>query len=125
MGYRPKSDEAREYDRKRYRKLREERPEFYLLKAARRRAKNNDLEFNIDESDIIIPQFCPYLNIPLFINPTGKAACDNSPTLDRIRNELGYVKGNIIVVSFRANRMKSNYSFEELKLLVTNLQSFV
>lgn len=40
---------------------------------------------------------------------------DNSPTLDRIIPELGYVKNNIIVISFRANRIKCNATIDELK----------
>lgn len=42
---------------------------------------------------------------------------DNSPTLDRIRNELGYVPGNVAVVSYRANRLKSDASLDELRAI--------
>lgn len=40
---------------------------------------------------------------------------DHSPSLDRIRGDLGYVPGNIIVISNRANRIKSDASIRELR----------
>lgn len=46
---------------------------------------------------------------------TGRGGKNNSPSLDRIRNELGYVRGNVIVISNRANRLKSDASIEELR----------
>lgn len=47
-----------------------------------------------------------------------KHANDNSPNLDRIVNALGYVKGNVIVVSARANRLKSDSTLDELRKLI-------
>lgn len=43
---------------------------------------------------------------------------DGSPTIDRIINDLGYVKGNVIVISWRANRIKSDATLAELKAIV-------
>ena len=55
---------------------------------------------------------CPVLGIPLVI---GEGACsDNSPSIDRIIPELGYVKGNIKVISRRANRIKNDATPDEL-----------
>lgn len=45
-------------------------------------------------------------------------ASDASPTLDRIHPDIGYVPGNVMVISAKANRMKNNASLEELKALV-------
>ena len=39
---------------------------------------------------------------------------DNSPTLDRIVPELGYVPGNVAVISWKANRLKGNNTDPEL-----------
>lgn len=39
----------------------------------------------------------------------------DSPSIDRIIPALGYVKGNVIVVSQRANTIKNNATPEELR----------
>ena len=104
-------------------KRRIERPEYVLWKSAKRRARAKELDFNIEPTDVIIPAFCPLLNIPI-IHKIGKgSADDNSPSLDRIDNRFGYIKGNILVVSWRANFLKSDAALSELQLLVANLQS--
>ena len=46
----------------------------------------------------------------------GKST-DNSPTMDRIDNTKGYVKGNIQWISRKANQMKSNANFKEIEML--------
>lgn len=79
-----------------------------LLRAARRRAKNKSFEFSITLDDIFITTNCPILGIPLIVGD-GKIH-DTSPSLDRIDNSKGYVKGNIQVISNLANRMKNSAS---------------
>ena len=87
-----------------------------LLSGARKRAKKKGLSFSLVYEDIFIPLKCPVLGIPLF---SGSAASrDNSPSLDRIDNNKGYVKGNIIVISYRANRLKSDSNPIELKKII-------
>lgn len=63
---------------------------------------------------------CPVLGIPIF-SGRGKQI-DNSPNLDRIVPEKGYVPGNVRVISAKANRIKSNATAEELKLVWEDLQ---
>jgi len=92
----------------------------YLFKYAKRRAKNYGLEFNIDIEDVIIPDYCPVLQIKL--NLTNERADNDSPSIDRIDNSKGYIKGNIEVISYRANRLKNDASLEELLKLVNWLQ---
>jgi len=87
-------------------------PDRQLWSQAKSRARRCGISFEIDHSDVRIPEYCPVLGIPL--RASKGAATDNSPTLDRIRNSAGYVKGNVLVVSFRANRLKSNATPEEL-----------
>ena len=87
-----------------------------LLNAARNRAKSKNLEFDITKEDIIIPKYCPLLNIELSVYGNS----DNSPSLDRIDNRKGYIKGNIWVISFKANRMKNTANPQELKLFCSN-----
>jgi hypothetical protein len=90
--------------------------EKYLLQGARARAKKYNVPFEIDVSDIDIPSHCPYLGIKL--EPFSEWS---SPSLDKIRPELGYVKGNVQVVSTLANTMKSSASIEQLVIFATNV----
>lgn len=94
----------------------------YLLRGAKQRALKQEIPFNITISDIDIPEYCPLLNIRLVRhvgdNPRNT---DDSPSIDRIIPELGYVRGNVWVISNRANRLKNNATLEELRLLISNL----
>lgn len=79
-------------------------PEAKLWHAAKDRAAEKSLEFSIAVEDIKIPDTCPLLDIPLrrgIGRPTA-----NSPTLDRISNDKGYVPGNVWVISNAANTCK-------------------
>jgi hypothetical protein len=83
-------------------------PEKMLVYAARTRAKRNERECTISDKDIVIPELCPYLKVPL-VKGTRYA-----PSIDRIDNDRGYVPGNVEVISQKANTMKSDCSLEEL-----------
>jgi hypothetical protein len=95
------------------RTYREANREKFLLRRASERAKKFGREFDIELSDITIPNICPVLNIPLTVG-TGKLHAA-SPALDRIDSSKGYVKGNVRVISHRANTLKSNATLEELR----------
>lgn len=91
-------------------------PEVNMFYGAKRRATMCNVPFDIETSDIVIPKVCPALGIPLIKNTGPKAKVKyNSPTLDRAQPKLGYVKGNINVISMRANSMKGQKSLEDLK----------
>lgn len=89
----------------------------YLLNRVRSSARDKGLPFNLKLEDIVIPSHCPVLGIELEFgkSSTEKSWRDNSPSLDRIVPELGYVKENVIVVSYRANRIKNDATIEELQ----------
>lgn len=87
--------------------------------AAKNRARRRGIEFNIEESDIVIPDICPLLEIP--IEYGTRANYDRSPSLDRIDNNKGYIKGNVWVISQKANAMKNSATFEELKTFSKNI----
>lgn len=90
-----------------------------MLRSAKTRAYKNNLEFNLELSDIIIPEVCPILEKPFSFGT--KENYDFSPSLDRINNEKGYIKGNIRVISKKANTMKNNATVEELTNFCKNI----
>src|SRR5574343_869888 len=81
-------------------------------------AKTRNISFDLTLSDLYYlsyPITCPVLGIPLRFN-RGKVE-DNSYSIDRIDSTKGYSIDNIIVISWKANRLKSIASKEELKQL--------
>lgn len=80
---------------------------------AKRNAMRYGRDFNIETSDIVIPSVCPYLQIPLRFE-RGRGFQPDVPSIDRIDSSLGYVKGNIQIISRKANTMKNNATREEL-----------
>lgn len=89
-------------------------PEKAMLQRARGRARDLGVPFDITVDDIVIPEVCPVLGIPLRRSGT----VDERPSLDRVRNELGYVRGNVNVISYLANRIKNNATIDQLKKVV-------
>lgn len=71
------------------------------------------LEFSLTEADLVIPTHCPILGIELAYNFGKGRALANSFSLDRIDNTKGYVPGNVAVISWRANMIKSSGTAEE------------
>jgi hypothetical protein len=83
-----------------------------MLAAARSRAAQKGLPFALTLDDIVIPERCPALGIPLF--KEGGRAHDGSPSLDRLVPSEGYVPGNVRVISNRANSIKRDATAAEL-----------
>jgi len=90
-------------------------PAWRMHQRAKQRCKMNGLDFNLDFDDIIIPEKCPILGITMNVNSGRSGAYRNSPSLDRIDNSKGYIKGNVWVISQLANAMKHAASIEDLK----------
>ena len=97
----------------RQRKRREDNPEHRLLKSAQGSAIKRGLDFNIEISDVVIPEMCPILKVPML------RFTDYAPSIDRIDNNLGYVKGNVQVISRKANSMKYSATATELLSFAT------
>jgi hypothetical protein len=94
-------------------KLNRQNPLSNILQQAKRRAKLKNVPFDITADDIEVPEYCPVLGIKLAVNKNH--AKDNSLSIDRIIPELGYVKDNVAIISFKANTIKSNASIEDLE----------
>lgn len=103
-----------------------------LLCGARGRARDKNLPFDIDidyvrsmvGENAELASHCPVFGVPLDwsrMRNNGGKAVPNSPSIDRIDPERGYVKGNIKIISYRANQIKSDASHEELKLVTAYL----
>lgn len=90
-----------------------------MLSNARARAAAAGVPFAITLEDVVVPTHCPILGLPLFQTLGKKGGGPHSPSLDRIEPCLGYVKGNIVVISNRANRLKSDASIEELRKIAS------
>ncbi len=120
-------DKYKEYDKKQNKKYYEENKERLkeksreyarnnnhrsMLNGAKNRAKDKSLPFDLELSDIVIPEFCPILGIRLEAQEGRSSAC--SPSLDRIVPEKGYTKGNVQVISMKANQIKSDATADEI-----------
>ena len=90
-----------------------------MLKNARKRAKKNNIPFNLTEDYLksIYPSdmICPVLGFEMSVGLDENGWADTSPSLDRIIPEKGYVQGNVVVVSMRANTIKRDATSEELR----------
>lgn len=87
-------------------RYRQRHPERTMLYNAKYRAKQDGLRFSITEKDVIIPKLCPILGMPLEVQCGVHR--NNSPSIDRINPKFGYTKGNVQVISHRANYIKNN-----------------
>lgn len=106
-----------------------------MLHRTRSRARRAGLDFNLTLEDIVIPSHCPVLGIELISNGyqpgirggtgVGRGIHPHAPTLDRINPRIGYVKGNVWVISWRANKIKADATLEELQKIVDAIKRMV
>ena len=82
--------------------------------------KKKNIPYDLSIHDIVIPEYCPLLNIKLTCT-VGEGRLDSTMSLDRINPELGYVKGNVRIISDLANRMKNSATEEQLKTFAINI----
>lgn len=90
-------------------------PEKEMLRRAKKRAIIRNIEFSIGVEDILIPYECPVLNKKLQYS-NSQSVHRFAPSLDRKDITKGYVSGNVQVISYKANTMKSDATLEELQL---------
>lgn len=85
-------------------------PNIRLWTLAKRRAQKKNIDFDLVPGDIRVPEFCPVFP-SIKLDSSDIHSC---PTLDRIDNSRGYVKGNVRVISHRANTIKGFATADEL-----------
>jgi hypothetical protein len=90
---------------------------YRMIASAKRRSKKHNVIFELTLDSFDIPEFCPVLGIKLSLK--NKTVQSNSPTLDKFIPNLGYVEGNVAVISHKANVMKSNATVHEVEKLLT------
>lgn len=93
-----------------------------IWEGAKKRAKENGVKFSLTVHDVPeVPALCPVLGIE--IKPNVKAGpLDSSPSLDKIIPSRGYSPGNVRIISNRANRIRSDATAAELKLIAQDCE---
>lgn len=84
-------------------------------------AKSRGIEFTVNFGDLIFPDYCPALGIKIDYFASNRE--ENSPSFDRIDSSKGYVEGNVVVLSWRANRIKNDGTKEELLKIYNYLET--
>ena len=86
-------------------------------------ALRTNIPFTIKLDEIERPEFCPVFGTKLNYGWSGEGRRDrNKASIDKIIPELGYVKGNVAVISWRANMLKGNMTIDELKKLLRYME---
>lgn len=97
-----------------------------LLSKVKCRVKKKGWGFNIDEDYLrsLDRDICPYLEIPIFWRSGQgiRGGSSDSKSLDRIDSAKGYVKGNLIICSMKANTILSNATVEEMETIARNFK---
>lgn len=87
----------------------------YAKKDAKKRAEKKGLPFNLTTEYLmsILTDSCPVFNTPFKFRGNG-GILPTSPSLDRIDPAKGYVEGNVVVISSKANSIKSAYKSSDI-----------
>jgi len=109
-----KKEQIKEQERNHKRERYSDNPMYISLLSKKTFSKKYNLPFNLTLEDLIVPEYCPLLNVKM------ERGTPYTPSIDRIIPSLGYVKGNIQIVSLKANLMKTNATLKELKSFCEN-----
>lgn len=113
----------RAFDRKKWLTSSEDARKSGYLASAKSRAKKKQLPFEITIDDFYLPTHCPLLGVELDYS-VSSGYNPNHASLDRKNPHLGYVPGNVWILSRKANLMKNNATYEELHRFVVGLKMF-
>jgi hypothetical protein len=129
----PEEEEKRALRRKKYREKSKRWRQRHPRKAwavmaradAKRRSAKRGLPFTLTTEYVysLLTDKCPVFGTE-FVFGGNVVIGATSPTLDRIIPEKGYVEGNVVVISHRANSIKSAYTYEDLRTVADWLEAF-
>lgn len=90
------------------------------LAVAANRCKEADIPFDVTVDDLMPPPLnCPVFGFKLDWYKDGRGAADDSPSIDRLIPDMGYVAGNVTIISNKANRIKNDSNLKELLQVAT------
>lgn len=79
--------------------------------AKKANATRTGYTWEVDFGSIHWPEYCPILGVKL--DYFAESVQENSPSFDRMDSSLGYTNSNVMIVSWRANRIKNNGTASE------------
>ena len=96
-----------------------------LNKKRNSKSKCTNLPFDLTWADLEWPTLCPVLGMPIDYLLDGGGRNEMSCSFDRLDSTLGYVKGNVRVISWRANRIKNDGTAEEHRRIAAYIDKHV
>lgn len=119
-------EKCREANRRHDRGLRKDQyrkdPVKYLWGIAKSRAKKHGIPFEILPEDIVVNTTCPITGAELDILNNSLT---NGMSLDKVINELGYVKGNVQIISRKGNLLKNNATIEQIRNILKYMEKAI
>ena len=96
--------------------------EYRLYTSRKHGARIAHREFLISPEDIKIPEVCPLLGLKLDTE-LGHSIIPQTATVDRVNNCLGYIPGNVRVISHKANCRKADHTLITTRLEIKELET--
>ena len=88
------------------------------LAVAANKCREQGIPFDITADDLMpAPLKCPVFGFKLDWYKDGRGGADDSPSIDRLIPEKGYVPGNVTLISLKANRIKNDSDLSELRMV--------
>lgn len=94
-----------------------------LIRGAKAMSKQRGLKFTITRDDIELTKFCPCCDKEMIVKYEGRQT-DDTPTLDRVKNDLGYIKGNVVIICWKCNQMKHKGTASEHRAIADYIDKY-
>lgn len=98
-----------------------------MIHRCKTRSNEKNLPFNIDVNYLktLYVERCPILEIPLNWESCATGRTESTPSVDRIIPNLGYIKGNVRIISALANAMKNCATKKQLITFAKNIENYM